>query len=462
MTGVKKLGLICFVLLVSVACSETPTPTPPPKPSATLAPSPTASPTAAPTATATVTPTPPALALFPGFIDTGCYWNVPLGQLLECLSKFSKTAVQTSDKSYVARRETIKAADGRTFDLNVLDRSGKAMRNIDGTAYWDLSALSPTPTPTRMPVTQPTPTPVPQMKIGNLRFYGFRDEELKYIGESLQWVSKVDQELALSVTSASVSIYLVEPSLLDTVAAISGLEGVSRQGDMVVPFSGDRINMRSDYVAAVTAEIKGNTRESNQAGFFGLLARHVRLVQEYRRLAAAGRTLKDCSSFTPQEEHNVIAAGFKAQLAATQRMATQAVAKGLVASQDPRRNDKVKSFTAEMDQWIKDQNGMLAAPHNYVALCYPPTATPVPTPVPPTATPTLAPGMGALIVVNHYSDAVFTIGGPGHKIAAGGQATITLPAGRYNFTTSYGPRSVNGTITVQSGVSARFELPPPP
>lgn len=374
--------LLVVILLASVACANAPAPTPTPRASPTVVPTVTRMATSLPTLTPTVTPTFPLLSLFPGFVDTGCAWGVPIRQLLDCLASFTHVPFQLGNGAYTASRETFQSTDGRTYNVNVFSQSDRVIRNIDGTTYWDLTSLTPTPTVTRTPTLAPTPTAAPQAQIGALRFYGFRDTDMTYIANTLQWVNSVDPELWQSVTSVGVSIYMVEPDLLSSVSAISNLAGPNRLADMATPFSADRINVRSDYMTAITADSRGNTHESTETYFFAQLARQVGLVQAYRAFRAGGRTLTDCASLTAQDEYGFAGLGFKAQLSAVQRLASKAVTKGLIAplSQGKDRDAKIKVFQIDTDQWIKDLSYVVTVPQNYGAVCYPPTATPVPTP----------------------------------------------------------------------------------
>jgi len=418
-----------------------------------------------PATAATTTATPPPLALFPGFVDTGCVWGIPLGQLLDCLSKKTGTVLQASDGSYVASRASFRAADGRTFEMNVLSQAGRVLRNIQGTTFWDLSILTPTPTATPTLAATATLTAVPQLTIGALRFYGFEPGEIQFILQTFEWVRQVDPATYGVWSKVTVSIYRVEPDLLSSVAAVSGLSlaGAGSVRDMQTPFAADRIEIRSDYMRATIAQAQGLTPESNQISFFALLARQLQHVQDYRAYRTAGKPLATCAQITVQLEQTFEAAGFNAQLEAVQRLATNAFEKGRIAPQDKpaEREQKRRFFKAETDQWIADLRWIVQNPQYYALLCHPPTPTPKPsaTPIPPT--PTIPPGMGVLVVFNPWEDATITINGPSYRVPALGEIRINLPPGRHAYSVNVSGRSASGVVEIKAGQYIEFQLPQP-
>jgi len=457
------MGLILLGALSTTACETLPTPTPRRLVTALIPPTESPFPTqAAPTLTPTITPTMFPLALFPGFVNTSCAWGMPAAQLLDCLSKFTGIPMRLTDGPQVASQEMLKAADGSFYEVNVLSQAGRTLRNIQGTTYWDFSSLTPTPTVTWTPPATPTPTTVPQAMVGSLRFYEFDSAEIKYMTEALQWVKSVDIDVWTWVTNVNVAIYRVEPDFLSSIGAISGFSPSTTMPDMFTPFAADRINVRSDYMRALVSDTKGSTHESNQLGFVAFLAQHLQLVRDYRAYLASGRALSSCENILPAQEYKFLSAGFQARLDVIQKISQGALAKGLVAAQEFRKDETIKRFKADTDQWIKDYTVAVQRPELVAARCYPPTPTPVPTPAPNTPTPTLAPGMGALVVFNPYADATFTIYGPAYRIPSQSQVVITLPQGRYSYTASFaGFPSVTGSVSVEAGKFTRFDLPQP-
>lgn len=369
--------------------------------------------------------------------------------------------MRLTDGPQVASQDTLKATDGNSYPVNVLNQAGRTLRNIQGTTYWDFSSLTPTPTLTPTPPATPMPTEVPQAIVGSLRFYGFDPAEIKYMTEALQWVKSVDIDV-WALTNVNVAIYRVEPDFLSSVGAIAGFSPSTTLPDMFTPFTADRINVRSDYMRALVADTKGNTHESNQLGFVAFLAQHLQLVRDYRAYLSSGRALSSCESILPAQEYKFESAGFQARLDVIQKISQGALAKGLVASQELRKDETIKRFKADTDQWIKDYAFAVQRPELVAARCYPPTPTPVPTPAPNTPTPTLAPGMGGLVVFNPNADATFTIYGPAYQISSQSQVVITLPQGRYSYTASFVRfPSITGSVFVEAGQFTRFDLPQP-
>lgn len=452
--------------LGTAACGSTPTVTPAASRTVTRSPTVPPSPSAL-ISTPTVTPTRLPLSLFSGFVDTGCAWGIPLNQLLDCLSKFTGSSLRSTDGSYTASRSFFQAKDGRAYEMNVLDQSGRIIRNIEGTTYWDLSVLTPTPAATLQPTPSPTSTLVPQATVGLLRFYGFEASEIRFITETLGWVNRVDPKVYASRTVVGVSVYRVEPGFLSSVAAVSGLSytGANRSEDMLTAFEADRINIRSDYMRAAVEGTKGATRESNQISFFALLAHQLQHVQDYRAYRAAGHLFSSCQQITPQQERAFGIAGFRAQLQVVEGLAASALAKAFVAPEDrpADRDVKIKLFQEETQQWVADLRLAVQDPEKYSAYCYPPTPTPIPTPtlIPPT--PTIPPGMGVLVVVNPWGASVITINGPLYQVPAVGEITINLPPGRHAYTVRVGVRySTTGIVEIEAGKYTRFYLPQPP
>ncbi|MBI3914795.1 MAG: hypothetical protein HY327_11510 [Chloroflexi bacterium] len=455
--------LIGFVATTACESGRAATPTPTQSFASPVISSPSPSPTSLPTGTATITPTPIPLRFFPGFVDTGCVFGVPNLQLLNCLAQFTGAPLRLAQGALTATQGSFKDADGKDYAVNALDLGGLKVRNIQGTTYWDLAGLTPTPAATRTLVPTSTPTPVPQLTIGSLRFYDFDPDELQFISEAFQWVNDMDRDAWRLATSENLSVYRVEPDFLSAIAALAGMSISRAQPDMLVPYTADRVQIRSDYMRAMLARLKASTVESNFISFVALLGRHARRAHEFRAYRATGKPLNTCADFNYAQEKIFEAAGFRTQGEIVQKAANGALEKGRVGINDRNRDEKIRTFRTETGAWVQELATAAQSPEVHSAPCYPPTPTPTFTPAPPKPTPTLAVGMGALIVFNPYSDATFTINGPAYSISAGGEVVVTLAQGRYTYTASFpGKGSVTGNVEVQAGRYNRFILPPPP